>query len=286
MRLAGRRRASWSLRHSLESARRHYVPRRGGLIEVIDLGPEDGEPIVAIGGLAGGPSLLAPLARRLARDHRVLLCGLRGDRHPLASGRARSLGELADDLDETASRLGLECPAALGVSLGGAVALEWALRSPGRLGSLTVMGTEARFANVFAARIARRALERFPLPDNSPFLNQFFNLLYGCRPEPGPVLDYLIERCWATDQAEMAHRLALLESFDVSDDLWRIRVPTLVVAGTRDVIVKPRNQKALADALPEGSFATVEGAGHIGFLTHPVECARLVHDHLAALKTS
>ena len=65
-------------------------------------------------------------------------------------------------------------------------------------------------------------------------------------PEPGPLTDFVVERCWETDQAVMARRLALLENYDVSDRLWRLDMPTLVVAGSRDVIVPATRQKALA----------------------------------------
>ena len=61
-------------------------------------------------------------------------------------------------------------------------------------------------------------------------MNQFFHLLYGRKPEPGPLVDFVIERIWETGQGVMARRLAQLESFDVSDQLWRIDVPTLVLA--------------------------------------------------------
>ena len=74
-------------------------------------------------------------------------------------------------------------------------------------------------------------------PVDNPFINQFFHLLYGAKPEPGPLVDFVIDRIWQTDQKVMAERLARLESFDVSDRLWRIDAPTLVLAGARDVIV-------------------------------------------------
>ena len=47
----------------------------------------------------------------------------------------------------------------------------------------------------------------------------------------------------------MARRFGLLDTFDVSDRLWRIDVPTLVLAGERDVIVPAARQRALADRL-------------------------------------
>ena len=87
-------------------------------------------------------------------------------------------------------------------------------------------GAEARFRPTLGSTIARRVLERFPLPNDNRFVNQFFHLLYGAKPDPGPLVDFVIDRIWETDQRVMAERLTKLESFDVSDRLWRIDVPT------------------------------------------------------------
>ena len=78
----------------------------------------------------------------------------------------------------------------------------------------------------------------------------------------------------------MARRLAQLESFDVSDQLWRIDVPTLVLAGGRDVIVPTSRQRALADSIAGAQYEVLPDAGHIGFLTHRAEFVRGVRRHL------
>ena len=129
-------------------------------------------------------------------------------------------------------------------------------------------------------------LERFPLPNDNGFLNQFFNLLHGGKPEPSPLVDFVVEHCWETDQSVMANRLELLERFDVSDRLWQLDVPSLILAGTRDVIVRPQHQRALAAAIHGSRFATLEGAGHIGFLTHREEVTRLVNRFLRECRPS
>ena len=46
----------------------------------------------------------------------------------------------------------------------------------------------------------------FPLPSDSGFVNQFFNVLHGTKPEPGPLPDFVVERCWETDQCVMARK--------------------------------------------------------------------------------
>ena len=284
MRLAMKRRAEWMMSSYFPEGRQHLVRLAGEWTEVIEMG--QGDPIVLVPGLAGGWKLLGPLAQLLARKYRVITYGLRGDRYPTGTARPRELGDLALDLGDLIEELGLERPAVFGVSFGGAVALELAIEQPQRLGALVIQGVEARFRTTLGATIARRVLERFPLPSDNRFVNQFFNLLHGGKPEPGPLVDFVVERCWETDQSVMAQRIALLETFDVTDRLWEIDVPTLVLAGSRDVIVPPARQRALAAAIPGACFGLLDGAGHVGFLTHRTEVARRVGKLLRALKHS
>ncbi len=155
-----------------------------------------------------------------------------------------------------------------------------------RLGALIVNGVEARFHRTIGSKIARLALERFPLPSDNPFINQFFHLLYGAKPEPGPLVDFVVDRIWETDQNVMAQRLAQLESFDVSERLSKIDVPTLVLAGVRDVIVPAARQHALAEEISGARFATIENAGHLAFLTHRAQFVRDVRRHLRGVNAA
>ena len=217
------------------SIRRRLLARRtqgygigGDAIEVVRVGR--GEPIVVIPGLAGGWKLAWPLIRSLSRYFEVISFGLRGDEGAwdelgASTARARGIGEYAQDVVCLIDQLGLDGPAVFGLSFGGAIALELATEYPDRLGALMLHGVEARFRPSIGSRIARRVLERFPLPSDSRFINQFFHLLFGNKPESGPLLDFVTSRIWETGQPVMAERLAALESFDISDRLWSIAAP-------------------------------------------------------------
>jgi 3-oxoadipate enol-lactonase len=274
MRLAPRRWDQWACiqDHDCEAWESAWLGDQR--FEVVRLGA--GEPIVLIPGLAGGWKLLTPLARILARRHRVILIGFSSDRRPARGEADERPLEHAAQLARILANLGIERPTVLGLSFGGAVALELASQFPQSVGALAVMGSEARFQAGLGARILQRVLERYPLPADNGFVNQFFNLLHGGRPEPGPLPRFTVESCWETDQGVIARRIKALESFDVSDRLWRIDVPTLVLAGSRDVVVAPSHQRALADAISGARFATIEGGGHVGFLTHRQDVAREV----------
>jgi pimeloyl-ACP methyl ester carboxylesterase len=273
----------------IEHERIELIRVGGKYVEVVRLGR--GEPLILVPGLAGSWRLVLPLARSLARYYAVTTYGLCGDEWNWGIQHSQprlvcNIGGYAQELAVLIERLGLECPTVFGVSFGGAIALELAVERPHRLGALIVHGAAARFRASLGSTIARRVLERFPLPSDNRFVNQFFHLLYGAKPEPGPLVDFVTERIWETDQSVMAGRLAQLESFDVSDRLWRIEVPTLVLAGGRDVIVPAARQQELAGAIPGAHFEPIENAGHIGFLTHRGEVVREVRGHLGRVKAA
>ena len=284
MRLSARRRSSWSGSFGELAGDSRRLVARGGIFEVVRMG--QGEPIVMVPGLAGGWKLLAPLARRLARRHEVILYGLRGDRGPIVAPRAESMAGHAADLAGVIDALGLERPTVFGVSFGGAVALELAVEHPRVVGSLVIQGAEARFRRSLGSGIALGVLERYPLPADNPFFNQFFNLLHAGKPDSEALADFVVERCWETDQGAMARRLRALDSYDVSDRLWQIEAPTLVLGGTRDAIVPAARQRALAEAIPGARFEPLEGAGHIGFLTHRDDIHRHVRRHVRSARRS
>src|ERR1700722_11518271 len=105
----------------------------------------DGPPLVLVPGLAGGFELLGPLARQLAQSFRVISFQLRGEDDCFALRRRFDLIDLVDDLTEFLDWAGLESPPILGVSFGGVLALEMAMRRPHRLQALALQGVGARF---------------------------------------------------------------------------------------------------------------------------------------------
>src|SRR5436190_11273741 len=233
----------------------------------------DGPPLVLVPGLAGGYELMGPLARLLADNFRVISYQLRGEDDPFALRQRFGLPDLVDDLAELIEWLGLERPAVMGVSFGGMIALELAARYPSRLRRLVVQGVGSRFEQSFLQQLAGNILSCFPLPSDNPFVNQFFNLLFGGRSRPLPLFAFVTRQCWQTDQSVMAHRFHLAEKFNLDGRLERIRVPALVLAGARDLLVSEDSLKALERGIPRSCVVKLEGCGHLAFATQPERIA-------------
>ncbi len=229
----------------------------------------EGPPLILVPGLAGGFELLGPLARLLARHFRVVSYQLRGEDDPFALRQRFGLADLVHDLRAFIDWLGLERPAVMGVSFGGLLALEYAARYPLRLNSLVVQGTGCRFERGLIQQIAGQVLSGFPLPSDNAFVNQFFNLLFGGRQNPGSMFNFVTRQCWQTDQGVMAHRFRMVQQFDVSSRLARIAVPTLVLAGERDLLVSPQSLNDLQEGVANCETVPLAGAGHLAFITQP-----------------
>jgi pimeloyl-ACP methyl ester carboxylesterase len=232
----------------------------------------EGPPLVLVPGLAGGFELLGPLARHLSQHFRVISYQLRGEDDCFALRRRFTLADLARDLAEFIDWHCLESPIVMGVSFGGVVALEFAARYPHRLESLIMQGAGARSRLGLVQRVASTVLSRFLLPADNPFINQFFNLLFGSR-QQGPLFQFVTRTCWQTDQSVMAYRYRLVEEFDMTARLDRIRVPVLSLVGDRDLLVSGDSLSALRDGLRDCRLVRLPGAGHLAFVTHPKQVA-------------
>jgi pimeloyl-ACP methyl ester carboxylesterase len=241
----------------------------------------EGPPLVLVPGLAGGVDLLGPLAGELARDFQVISFQLRGEDDPFALRRRFDLRDLVEDVGEFLDWFGLERPALMGVSFGGVLALELAIRRPGRIGALVTQGVGPRFEPGLLQQAAGLILSRYPLPANNPFVNQFFNLFFGGRQAPGPLFDFVTGQCWRTDQSVMAHRFRMAERADFTGRVAGVRVPALLMAGERDLLVSGNGLRELAGQLP-GARAVRFPGGHLAFVTQPERMAREVREFLAA----
>jgi pimeloyl-ACP methyl ester carboxylesterase len=240
-----------------------------------------GPPILMCPGLAGGIDLLEPIARRLARTHHVIVLESRGERDAFALRRRFSIDDLADDVVEFANWRGLERPALVGISFGAVVGLIAAARSPGLFSAVAVQGAGARFEFGLIQRVAHLVLDSYPLPDDCPFLNQFFGVLFGAKVDRQQ-LSFAARCCWQTDQCVMAHRLKMLRQISLDRALPHVICPTLVISGTRDSIVSAANARSLVDRLPDCHHARIPSAGHLAPVSHPRETAESITRFLAA----
>ena len=214
-----------------------------------------GRPLVLLHGNGETRRVFDRMVPLLAARHRLVGLDSRGHgRSPRGDGPL-TVARMADDVDAALAALGLAGVDLLGFSDGGNIALELALRHPGRIGALVVVG-----ANLFPEGLRPTSL--VPMRATHAVLR---------------VAGRVLPRARAT-----AERWALMTDDPRIDpaDLVRVDVPALVVVGRRD-LVRPEHSRLIAGSLPQARLATVERAGHMLPVTHPETLVRVVEAFLA-----
>jgi pimeloyl-ACP methyl ester carboxylesterase len=65
---------------------------------------------------------------------------------------------------------------------------------------------------------------------------------------------------------------------DLTNDICKINVPTLCIAGTEDGSTPPVQVKAMADQIPNARYVLIEGVGHIPCIEVPELIAKHILD--------
>jgi len=234
-----------------------------------------GRPLVLLHGFALHGGLFAQLLPALAQHHRVHVVDLPGHGHsdPIDPWTI-------DAVVAALERAFVAEPqplAVMGWSLGGVIALAWALAHPDRLRKLVLVGTSPRFVadESWPHAMAPAMLARFgdELRVACRLTLQRFLSLQVQGSEAGhATLVALRHQLFARGEPDpvMLHAaLGTLAGADLRGDAARIAIPTLVVAGERDTLAPSAASAWLAQALPAAQLLQLPGAGHAPFLSHP-----------------
>jgi pimeloyl-ACP methyl ester carboxylesterase len=250
-----------------------------------------GEPLLLIQGLSAnhlhwGDEFLD----LLDDDFEIVAYDHRGIGHSGRTGDPFTIVELADDAAGLLDALGWESAHVMGISMGGMVAQELALRHPERVRTLTLGCTYAGGEG-----------QSLTDPEVIQHLGQLF--LTG-RTEEGlrAGFEYNVSRDFATEARnfELVRRIAAelpasldimmlqvqaIAGHDTSGRLGEITAPTLVIHGTEDQMLPATNARAIAERIPGARLEIFEGVGHAFWWERPERSAELVRELAAGART-
>jgi pimeloyl-ACP methyl ester carboxylesterase len=264
--------------HLSIGGRKLFHQRRGG-----------GEPLLLIMGMSGTHlSWGEPFLTDLERDYDVVAYDHRGIGRSDPETQQFSIADLAQDAAGILDALGWDEAHVLGISMGGMIAQELAIRHPERIRTLTLgctycggpgsaLAPQATIEKLSAGMMSgdRELAIRtgFEVNVSEAFAAQdgnweAFRDMAKKLPAPVPVIMLQMQ---AIGQHDTSARLPRLQG-----------IPTLVVHGDEDRMLPVENGKLIASLIPGARLELLEGVGHMFWWERPSRSAELFRDHASA----
>lgn len=231
------------------------VPTSEGETFVVASGPIGAPPLVLLHGSGSNAATWRADISTWATKFRVYAIDLLGE--PGGSAESRpdlKTGAVASWLDEVLGELSLTTTSMVGMSLGGWVALDYAIRRPGRIEQIALLcpgGIGRQKFGWLPAAILLRAL-------GSHGRRRTARMVTGLdRPEMASILDDVV-----LTFAHFRPRTERLPVFS-DEDLRSLSIPMLVIVGDGDVMMdSAETARRVQDHVPDATVSILDGVGH------------------------
>jgi 3-oxoadipate enol-lactonase len=222
------------------------------------------------------------LGAELAPRYRVVRMDVRGHGKSAVTAGPYSLDQLADDARDVLDSLAIEKAHWVGLSMGGMIGQAFALRHSRRLRKLVLANTTSSYGaegpKMWEAR-AKAVHEGGMAAITELAMQRYFSDDF--RASSSDIVDRIGAGFLATDPAGYIACCNAIRDLDFAGELHRIKAPTLVIAGEKDVGTPVAMSKAIADAIPGAKLAVIPGAAHLSAVEDPAAFNRLVVDFLS-----
>ncbi|TQL48502.1 3-oxoadipate enol-lactonase [Homoserinimonas aerilata] len=234
-------------------------------------------PALVLGPSLGTSStvLWARAVALLAPHFSILSVDIPGHGESPAATESFTVGELADAVVATAADAGFEHFFYAGVSLGGQIALELALRHPERVDAVSIICSSAKVgqADAWHERAATVRAQGSAVMVAGSASRWFAPGFIEEQPEhAGALLNSLAH----ADDNSYALCCEALAASDIRDRLPQLAVPTLALWGELDGVIPPVEARAVAEGVQQGTGIEIAGAAHLA----PIERPEAVADAL------
>lgn len=265
---------------SAEAGTQHTVDRDGVRIAWRSFGTDDAPAIVMMHSLGSDGSMWAPQIEALVPEFRIIAVDTRGHGRSDAPAGPYAVEELARDVLAVADDVGLTQFHAVGLSLGGQMAMWLAISAPDRLRSVVLANTAAKLGTheMWQARI-EAVTDDGMTSIRDAVLARWFAAGF---PERHPDWFAQAQSVFdATDPAGYAGCCAALRDSDLRDAVGGITAPTLVIGGEFDLATPPAEAQWLREHIAGSRLTIFDDAGHLSNLDRAPDFTELVQRFLA-----
>ncbi len=253
----------------------------------------DGEPVALIMGFSGsGRAWGEPFLKPMEARFKLFVIDNRGTGESDKPDAEFTLGDMAADIAAVLDHAKTPRAHIFGISMGGMIAQEFALKYPARTRGLVLGCTNCGASHSIAADPAAIA-NLMPVPGMDPLeqAQRAFSVACGKAFLNSAAGQATLSQAIAemanypvTPMHTFMRQGQAIGGFDSFARLGQIKSPTLIIHGDDDAIVPHANAEIIHGAIAGSKTHTLKGAGHMFFWEAPDEAVRVAGDFLAAAK--
>jgi len=212
--------------------------------------------------------------------YRVIVPDMPGFGKSPYENKKNTIDSMADDIYALMQKLGIEQASLIGLSMGGAIAMQFALKYPQMVKKLLLANTAARFANktggslytltriiimrVFPRRVGAKMVAKviFPHKHQKEFRDEFIR-----------------EILMADDRAYF-DAVKTLIAHNLEEQVQNITHPTLIIGGKHDLVTLNFRQELLHERIKGSKLVIIQKAGHVSAVDSAQEFNKEMLDFL------
>jgi len=249
-----------------------HLIKQEGKFKYLEKG--EGQVILVLHGLFGALSNFNSVIEHFSKTHKVVVPLMPLYEMPLLDTGVKSLAKF---IERFVKHKGYDNLILLGNSLGGHVALVYALKHPDKVSAMILTGSSGLYENAFGGSFPRR--------DDKDYIRGKIAVTFY---DPEMVTDELVEVVFelVSDRSKLMKVLYLAKSairHNMREELHKYKMPVCLIWGKNDTITPPEVAEEFHENLPNSDLYWIDKCAHAAMMEHPDEFNSIVEKWLNKL---
>lgn len=256
-----------------------------------------GRPVLFLHGWLGSWALWRPTVEALGQEFKTYSLDFWGfgesrgigNKSDLSAFRVESFVEMVNQFME---KLGIPKAALIGHSMGGTVTLNTAIRYPDKVVKACCIGSPIDGDSLnLLLKLSGIPAFAFIIWRSPPLLRLFLSVYSRFMAKDGNKMSQMITKDVSQVTMESFFQsIGTLRETNLTEELYRLTMPTLGIYGKRDIIVNPNQRHLLRTGVPHSQILYFHDAGHFPMLDTPERFQRgiraFLHGNLVTAQLS
>ena len=246
-------------------------------------GENESKSIVFVHGFPFDYRMWQAQVEELSKEYLCVAYDIRGLGESTFGDGQFTMEMFVDDLEKIIDELKLNRPVLCGLSMGGYISLRAIERMQEKFSALILCDTKSSADDNEGKLKRAAAIKQINLGESDSFIESFVLNCFGEKfvKENNSKYRKVVERSKKNSPLGVKGcLLAMAGRTDATENLPKIKLPTLIICGSEDKLTPPSVMRPMAEQIPNSEFVLVNNAGHMTPIEYPQVASRAIKDFL------